>query len=98
MRFYDPILHIVDLEISDDKKEFFYSKNQNNLENFKKTNFKQMLKDKFFGSEKERKMTFKHAIVNQKEFNQIDHYESEHTQHVQRSKYLIIDNDVEDLL
>ena len=27
MRFYDPILHIVDMEISDDKKEFFYSKN-----------------------------------------------------------------------
>lgn len=25
MRYYDPILHIVNLEISDEKKEFFYS-------------------------------------------------------------------------
>ena len=59
-----------------------------------------MLKEKFFGTEKERKekLTFKHAVVNQKESNEINHHESEHTQHVQRSKYLIIDNDVEDLL
>lgn len=27
MRYYDPILQIVDLEISNDKKEYFYSKN-----------------------------------------------------------------------
>lgn len=76
MRFYDPILHIVDLEISDDKKEFFYSTNQKMLEKFRKTNFKQILKDRFFGSEKGNKMTFKHAIVNQKEFNQINHHQS----------------------
>ena len=64
MRYYDPILHIVNLEISDEKKEFFYSKNQNNLANFKKTNMKLWLKEKIFGTEKEKKMTFKHAIIN----------------------------------
>lgn len=82
MRFYDPILHIVDTEISDDKKEFFYSKNQINLENFKNTNLKQILKEKLFGAGNDQKLTFKHAIVNQKEYNQIDHHKSEHTQHV----------------
>lgn len=56
------------------------------------------LKEKVFGSEKERKMTFRHAIINRKEFNVINHHESEHSQHIQRSKYLIIDNDVENLL
>ena len=69
MRFYDPIFHIVDLDISGTKKEFFYSKNQNNLSNFKKTNLKLILKEKLLGSEKENKLTFRHAIVNQKESN-----------------------------
>ena len=69
MRFYDPILQMAEQEISDDKKEFFYSRNQISLENFKKTNLKQMLKDKVFGSDPERKMTFKHAIVNKREVN-----------------------------
>ena len=74
MRFYDPILHIVDQYISVEKKEFFYAKNQNNLENFKNTNTKQRLKDFLFGTEKDRKLTFKHAVVNQKESNQINHH------------------------
>ena len=82
MRFYDPIFHMIDLDISPDKKEYFYSKNQNNLKNFKKTDFKLMVKDTFLGSDKERKLTFRHAIVNQKESNEINHHESEHTLHV----------------
>ena len=82
MRFYDPIFHMVDLDISGDKKEFFYSKNQNNLKNFKKTDLKLILKEKILGSDKEAKLTFRHAVVNEKESNQINHHESEHTLHV----------------
>ena len=58
----------------------------------------QRIKDKVFGTGLDRKMTFKHAIVNKRDVNQINHHDSEHTQQVQRSKYLIIDNDVENLL
>lgn len=39
-----------------------------------------MIKDKVFGSDPERKMTFKHTIVNKVEVNQINHHESEHAQ------------------
>ena len=38
MRYYDPIIQIVEKEISEDKKEFFYAKNKINVENFKKYN------------------------------------------------------------
>ena len=69
MRYYDPIISIVEQEISHDKKEFFYAKNKIHQENFKKYSFKLHLEDKIFGSEKERKMSFKHSIVNQKEYN-----------------------------
>ena len=80
MRYYDPIIHIAEKEIADDKKEFYYARNKINLDNFKKYNFEMKLEEKLFGSEKEKKLTFKHAVVNEKEYNQINHHESEHTQ------------------
>lgn len=96
MRYYDPIIHIAELEISDDKKEYFYEKNKINMANFLKYNVKQKLEERIFGPENGGgKLTFKHAVVNEKEYNQINHHESEHTPQVQRSQYLMIDNNVE---
>ena len=89
---------MVEKEISDEKKEFYYAKNKINLENFQKYDVKSKLEDRVFGPEGGGKLTFKHAVVNEKEFNQIDHHASEHTQQVQRSQYLMIDNNVETLL
>ena len=37
------------------------------------------LKDMVFGTDDAKKMTLKHAIVNQREVNQINHHASEHT-------------------
>lgn len=83
--------------IDEDKREHFYSKTMQNYKNFKKSDFKTVLKDKIFGDGKD-KLTFKYQIVNKKESNQIKHNESQHTMNLQRSNYIIIDQDVNDLL
>mmetsp|Transcript_31393 Transcript_31393/g.48005 ORF Transcript_31393/g.48005 Transcript_31393/m.48005 type:complete len:184 (-) Transcript_31393:789-1340(-) len=41
-----------------------------------------------------RKMTFKHSIVNQKEEININHHLSHHTRALQKSKYMMIDDDL----
>jgi hypothetical protein len=40
-------------------------------------------------------MTFKHKVVNEKEFNQINHHYSHHSTALQKSNYLIIDDDID---
>ena len=62
MRYYDPIIAIVEKEISHDKKEFFYAKNKINFENYKKYSLKLKVEDKIIGADK--KLSFKHSIVN----------------------------------
>ena len=39
-------------------------------------------------------MTYKHKIVNEKESNKINHHSSNHIQTLQKSKYLVIDDDM----
>ena len=40
------------------------------------------------------KLTFKHSVVNYKEQNEIDHCLSHHTKTLQRSKYMMIEDDI----
>ena len=53
--------------------------------------------DKLFGADEDSKLTFKYQVVNKKESNLINHYTSEHTKTLQKSKYIQIDDNVENL-
>jgi len=41
----------------------------------------------------EQKLTFKHSIINHSKKNGIDHTESCHTMHIQRSNYMAVEQD-----
>ena len=90
--FYDPIIAIIQEGISDERKQFFYSKKVVKLDLFKKYSFSEKLYDKFINSEN--KATFKYQVVNAKQNLSIDHHSSEHTMRLQKSKYLAIDQDI----
>lgn len=53
--------------------------------------------EKFFGAAADAKLTFKYQVVNKKESNLIDHYTSEHAKTLQKSRYIQIDDNVEDV-
>lgn len=44
------------------------------------------------------KLTFKHQIINENKRNEIVPWESQHTPALQKSRYLVIENDVEQLV
>ena len=50
-----------------------------------------------FGAEESQKLTFRYESVKQKEKNMIDHHQSEHTMSLQRSKYIMIDDEVQNI-
>ena len=43
------------------------------------------------------KLAFKHSIVNEKEKDEINVFQSQHTMSLQRSKYVMVENDLERL-
>lgn len=75
MRYYDSIIQMGEKEISDEKKEYYYAKNKINLENFQKYDAWTKIAGKIVGPPGA-KLTFKHSVVNKKEFNEINHHES----------------------
>lgn len=75
-KYYDPILLIIQDRISEDRKEYFYSKNKLNFKNYKDADLKDILYKKFFAGE-DTKLTFKHQLINKKNRNEINHYKSE---------------------
>ena len=94
-KFYDPILLIIQEQISDERKEFFYTKNQINHNYYKGKGLKAQLYEGFFGPDDATKLTFKYKYVCAKEHNQINHYTSEHTMNLYRSKYIMIEDDID---
>ena len=91
-QFYDPIMRIIQEDMPDERKQFFYSKKVDKLELYKQYNFKEKLYDRLFNGDK--KATFKYEIVNKRETKTIDHHTSEHTMCLQRSRYLSVDHDL----
>lgn len=67
---------------------------------FRNENFKQKLFEKIgFGDDLQKddplaKLTFKHSVVNQKERDYVNHHLSIHSRCLQRSNYLMIDDDI----
>jgi hypothetical protein len=43
------------------------------------------------------KLTFKHSVVNQKDKDMVNHHFSIHSMCLQRSNYLVIDDDIENI-
>ena len=43
------------------------------------------------------KLTFRHSVVNQKEKDMINHHNSIHSRALQRSNYLVIDDDINNI-
>lgn len=41
------------------------------------------------------KLTFKHSVINEKEKKEIDYTRSQHTMSLQRSKYLVIEHNID---
>jgi hypothetical protein len=78
-RFYDPILEVVQNYIDEDRKEYFFSKNMLNYKNFKETNMKERIYQKYLSGGEKSELTFRYNIVNKKESNIIDHNQSEYT-------------------
>lgn len=58
----------------------------------KEENFKLRFMADFDGNSK---MAFKHSIINEKEKDEINVFESQHTMSLQRSKYVMVENDLE---
>jgi len=49
------------------------------------------------GNNLKNRFSFKFSIINQKRRNTLDHHSSNHTMTIQRSKYLIIEDDIKRL-
>lgn len=97
-RFYDPILKIIQDECSDAKRDFFSLKNKLTLARIQDDDVTRKLLLSI-GIDEElnsaTKQVFKHSVVNQKESNEINHLASEHPCSLQRSEYIMIENDME---
>ena len=94
--FYDPIIAIIQDRISDERNEFFFSKNSVKVEQFKSYSVKEKVINKLLKDDC--KATFKYEVVNKKYSVDIDYNESDHTMALQRSQYLVIDQEVNSLI
>jgi hypothetical protein len=62
-KFYDPILMVIQESISEDRKEFFFTKNKINFTHYKDKSWKALVYEKFFGTHESEKLTFKYQSV-----------------------------------
>ena len=67
MRFYDPILKIIQQKCSDEKKNYFLLENQYVLQQIQLEDTRKKVLNYFGVSDYQGKQTFKHSIINQKE-------------------------------
>jgi hypothetical protein len=67
MRFYDPILKIIQQSCSDEKKNYFLLENQYVLKQIELEDMTAKLKNYFGISKDYNKQTFKHSIISEKE-------------------------------
>lgn len=82
---------------SEQRKEIFQIKNDFNIQLIQKTNKQVELMKKFGIYDTEEKLTFKHHNVKESKRHEIVPWESKHYLSLQRSKYLVIENDIERL-
>lgn len=97
-RFYDPILKIIQDECSDAKRDFFSVKNKLSLARIQDDDVIRKVLLKVGIDEEaaaETKHVFKHTVINRKEENEINHLASEHPCSLQRSEYIVVENDLD---
>lgn len=101
-QYYDSILNHAQSTASVETKEYFKFKNNFRFNFYKNGNFQQKLFEKlgltdkpFDENDTTNKLTFKHKIVNEKENNLVNHHTSQHAKGLQKSKYLVIDENME---
>jgi hypothetical protein len=80
--------------MTEDRKEYFYTKNKLNFKNYQENNLKRILYQKLIAGDVSSKLTFKHQCVNMKCKKEIDYMKSESTMKLQKSKYIMIEDDV----
>ena len=79
--------------MSEDRKEFFYVKNKINYKNQTDNDVKRDLYQKLWDSSD--KSVFKHIEINPKpKSNKIDLKQSHHAMKLQRSRYIMIDDEI----
>ena len=85
--------------MSEEKKEIFKIKNNYNMKSIAESDAIRIILKKFkiYDEDAEKKLTFKPHQINENNRVQIVPWESEHTQLLQRSGYLVIENDIEEL-
>ena len=102
-RFYDHILSHCQTNVSQKTKQIFKFKNIYRLNLFKNESMKQKmlekvgLADDLTEENPVAKLTFKHSVVSQKEKDMINHHNSIHARALQRSNYLVIDDDINNI-
>ena len=101
-RFYDSIINHTQSTASVETKEYFKFKNNFRFNFYKNESFQQKLFEKLGLTDKafdvddtSNKLTFKHKIVNEKEHCLVNHHTSQHSKGLQKSKYLVIDENME---
>ena len=93
-RYYDPVMRYIIANCSRVQRGCFKLEYKLNLARIKDENLKLRLMAEFDGNSK---LAFKHSVVNEKERNEINVLESQHTMALQRSKYVVVENDLERL-
>ena len=101
-RYYDPIIVMTQSRIKDEQKDFFKLRNKLERQIFRKIDTKTQFLERMGFMEtqdkKLQKLTFKYEAVNKKMQKEINVHTSFFTKGVQRSNYLMIDNELmEDL-
>ena len=92
--YYDAILMFVQDLVSQETKDLHTFKNTFRLNFYQEENFHTKMMRLFGFSSSENKLTFKHQIVNEIASNVFTHSKSHHSKALQRSRYVMIDDDV----
>ena len=99
--YYDPILNFVQEYVSQDSKDFHVFKNMFRLNFYEQENMKARILEKIGFAEKpgefSNKLTYKYQVLNEPENQGINHHISSQVLTLQKSRYLIIDDDVDRL-
>lgn len=96
MRYYDPIIAIVQENISDELKEEFNLKNSVAFAIHRHTDLKQAMLEKLgvVDNGKEKKLSYQFSSIYKKNQHEVNHNTLVHTSALQRSKYICIDDNL----
>ena len=99
LKYYDPILKIIQENCSDSKKDYFIQDNKYALLHLQeadtKKKFLKMIGVIDNNPIKSKPLTFKHTVINKKEEHQIPPSKSKHAKSLQRSNYVTIEKDIQ---